>query len=587
MIDTHQYYPTPEALSSKAWDTFKNRQFVRVLEPSAGEGHLLKPRPNNHWQKIPVDCIEIDIRKHPILRSQGYSVVGMDFMQFKSGSHYSHVLMNPPFAAGAQHLLKAWDILFEGEIVAIINAETLRNPFSKERKHLLRLIEQFGEVEFLSAMFAGEDAERKTPVEIALVWLKKTSAFEQDILGSILDDLRRDQVTAEQLAGDCQPMHELALVNAYIDNAVLMFNAAVEAARQSTFSEARAMRYRNMLGQSLGELNGDAPVKITHTGVDWVTQQLYSQYNDLKDRAWSGILRSTQVTSRLSSAAQKRLEADFATVKSLEFTVANIYGFLQGILDQQGDIQLAMICDVFDLITRYHSDNTVYYLGWKSNDKHRTLGMRIKTTRFILPGHATESYQTGLNWESQRLLSDIDKVFALLDGKAMAAVGLEAVFDHHFQRLRSGERISGSYFDVRYYPGIGTIHFFPKSKTLIDRMNRLVGHQRRWLPPADTQAGSGFWQQFDQAEKLDKAFHSEVRKRCNHDGRHYRFDPFWAIKHGGELEREQGQSLLTQAMNTVLANHGIDSDTALESDQSGRLPMASPKRSDNALALAS
>lgn len=294
------------------------------------------------------------------------------------------------------------------------------------------------------------------------------------------------------MAGNCQPVHELALANAFIDNAVLMFNAAVEAARQSAFSEARAMRYRKMLGQTLGEMNGDAAVKSTHTTLDWVKNQLYTDYRDLKDRAWSGILRSTQVTSRLSSAAQKRLESDFETIKSLEFTVPNIYGFLQGIIDQQGDIQLSMVCDVFDLITRYHSDNTVFFMGWKSNDKHRTLGMRIKTTRFVLPGHATESYENDLPWESQRMLADFDKVFAMLDGKSEAAVGLESVFRNHFHALRTGQRISGSYFDVRYYPGVGTIHFFPTNKALIDRMNRLVGNHRRWLPPAETKAGAGF-----------------------------------------------------------------------------------------------
>ena len=587
MIDHHQYYPTPEALSIKAWETFKNKNFIRVLEPSAGEGHLLKPRPFNHWQKIPVDCIEIDIRKHPILRSLGFSVVGMDFMQFKSGSLYSHVLMNPPFVDGAQHVLKAWEILFDGEIVAILNAETLKNPFSKERKHLLRLIEQFGEVEYLSAMFASQDAERKTDVEIALVWLKKTSTFEEELLGNILDDLRRDQASAESLAGDCQPIHELALANAFIDNAVLMFNAAVEAARQSAFSEARAMRYRKMLGQTLGELNGDAAVKSAHTTLDWVKNQLYTDYSDLKDRAWSGILRSTQVTSRLSSAAQKRLESDFETIKSLEFTVPNIYGFLQGIIDQQGDIQLSMVCDVFDLITRYHSDNTVFYMGWKSNDKHRSLGMRIKTTRFVIPGHATESYQNDLSWESQRMLADFDKVFAMLDGKYEGAVGLESVFRNHFHALRTGQRISGSYFDVRYYPGVGTIHFFPTSKALIDRMNRLVGNHRRWLPPAETQAGTGFWQQFDQAEKLDKAFRAEVSKHGNLDSRHVHFDPFWAVKYGGESERERGNAMLTQAMSTVLENHGIDPDSLLDSDQNGIRQMDWDGLPDSHLALAS
>ncbi|WAR45987.1 DUF4942 domain-containing protein [Methylomonas rapida] len=587
MIDNHQYYPTPEALSRKAWAMFKNQQFARVLEPSAGEGHLLRPGPYQYGKRLPIDCIEIDIRKHAVLRDEGYAVVGMDFLQFQSGSVYSHIIMNPPFAEGAKHVLKAWEILFDGEIVAILNAETVRNPFSKERQLLLRLIEQHGEVEFLSEMFAGEDTERKTPVEIALVWLKKTSTFEQDILGSILDDLRQDRREADDLAGEFHLPHELALPNAFIDNAVLMFNAAVEAARQAVVSEARASRYRTMLGKTLGELSGGGISSEDDSSSDAVKRTLFKRYHDLKNRAWASILRSTQVTSRLSSTAQKRLESDFEAVKSLEFTVPNIYGFLQGIIDQQGDIQLSMVCDVFDLITRYYSDNAVFYMGWKSNDKHRTLGMRIKTTRFVLPGHKVESYHNSLNWESERLLADFDKVFALLDGKTEAEVSLVSVFRQHFHELRAGKRISGSYFDVRYYPGVGTIHFFPKSKTLIDRMNRWVGRQRRWLPPVESQAGKGFWQQFEQAENLDRAFHTEVNKQCPRSSRHVHFDPFWAIKHGGESEREKGHRLLTQAMSTVLASRGIDPDAVLKNEQSSLLEWTGSLPSSTDLALAS
>jgi hypothetical protein len=178
-------------------------------------------------------------------------------------------------------------------------------------------------------------------------------------------------------------------------------------------------------------------------------------------------------------------------------------------------------------------------------------------------------------------------VFAMLDGKYEAAVGLESVFRNHFHALRSGQRMSGSYFDVRYYPGVGTIHFFPTNKTLIDRMNRLVGNHRRWLPPAENKAGNGFWQQFDQAEKLDKAFRTEVNKHGNRDGRHVYFDPFWAVKYGGESERERGNAMLTQAMSTVLANHGIDPDAVLENAQFSLLEWAEALPLDTDLALAS
>jgi len=56
------------------------------------------------------------------------AVVGHDFLEFKMGAIYSHIIMNPPFSQGAAHVLHAWHILYDGEIVALLNAETVRNP---------------------------------------------------------------------------------------------------------------------------------------------------------------------------------------------------------------------------------------------------------------------------------------------------------------------------------------------------------------------------------------------------------------------------------------------------------------------------
>lgn len=130
-----QFYPTPQPLVDRAWGKFKNRDFVRVLEPSAGEGHLAKGRPHHDdsgWynRKPAVDCIELDVTKHAHLRESGFDVIGIDFMEFDgAGAIYSHVIMNPPFLYGAQHVLKGvvcgrgrnptlrlWPAIFSGEI---------------------------------------------------------------------------------------------------------------------------------------------------------------------------------------------------------------------------------------------------------------------------------------------------------------------------------------------------------------------------------------------------------------------------------------------------------------------------------------
>lgn len=46
------------------------------------------------------------------------------------------------------------------------------------------------------------------------------------------------------------------------------------------------------------------------------------------------------------------------------------------------------------------------------------------------------------------------------------------VFETSFNMLRQSKRMSTDYFDVRYFKGMGTIHFYPRNVKLIDRLNR-------------------------------------------------------------------------------------------------------------------
>jgi hypothetical protein len=464
--------------------------------------------------------------------------------------------MNPPFAQGAQHVLKAWNILYDGEIVAIINAETLRNPYSKERQLLLSLIKEFGSFEYMKETFSGEDAERKTDVEIALIHLTKKSNFSFDVQGDILDRLQRENADKEGIAKEFQQHNEIALTNTMVENAVIRFNAANIAMREATFAEARARHYTNQIGSTLEKMYASS--ERSSCDLKWVQETLYERYMDLKNRAWANILHSTEVTKRLSSKAHKRMESEFESIKQLEFTTSNIYGFLSGLSQSQGEIQIGMVCDVFDEITRYHEDNTVYYLGWVSNTKHRTAGVRIKMSRFILPRN--ENYGRSLSWEATQRLRDFDKVFAMLDGKQAPDVSLEDVFKQHFDALRQGERISGSYFEVRYYPGRGTIHFFPKDKKLIDRLNRMVGAHRQWLPPVDKPVNEAFWVQYKDAEKFDR----EVRKEVSKAKFSYWRSPYWALDSHDDEARKRAQEAVTGAIVSTLEKRGFNVENLLE-----------------------
>lgn len=555
--DTFQFYATTKELGRKVWAKFKNTAPTRILEPSAGDGALLRAHPKwssrSVYQFPSVDAIEIDITKHAALREEGVNVVGIDFLTFTNGAMYSHIVMNPPFSQGARHVLHAWDVLWDGEIVAIINAETLRNPFSKERQMLCRLIEEHGDFEYIQDAFKGPEVVRETSVEVALVYLRKSANLEQDLFADMIDGLSIDKETGEGLAAQFESRHEVALPNSEIENRVATLNAAVRTMQAAVFAEAKARHYARLLGKTMAEYSEERAAS-SHKIVmlDYVRKETAERYGKLKDAAWAGILRSADVTSRLSSHAQRRVESEFEQIKKLEFNTRTIYGFLLGIVESHGQIQIDMACDVFDAITRYHTENTIWYKGWKSNDKHHAGARKIKTTRFINPRNII--YGNNLCWESVQMLRDYDKVFAMLDGKAAPEVSLESIFNNHLRELRNGQRLSSSYFDVRFYPLAGTIHFFPnKKKNLVDRLNRMVGRHRQWLPPKENGVSKNFWVAYDLAEKLDSA----VRKKVAEDRENRWVSPFHRIDGSNAESQQRAAAEIESAIEAALEAYGV------------------------------
>lgn len=562
-MDIQAYY-TPYSLARKAWAKFKNKDVTRLLEPSAGEGSLLKPWLDKHHDRYGdrkaalVDCIEIDFSRHPILRDQGLNVVGVDFMSFGGASIYSHILLNPPFESGVKHVLKAWEILFDGELCAIINAESIKNPFSGERKMLVNLIERFGSVEFLQDEFLSPETERKTPAEIALIHLEKSSNFEMDFLAG----LEVDEMTASGLTGGYKEFNEIAVHQGMIENSVTAFNAAVKAAREEVFAAARTRYYTSLLGETMEFLQSkesNVSPNAVKTNLDQVRKDMQERYDDLKNRAWTNVLRSTQITSRLSSKAQKRLEADFEDVKALEFTTQNIYGFILGLINKQSEINVEMLCDTFDAISAYHTENRVYYRSWKSNDKHRTAAYKVKMSRFIIPRNSFNSW--GPDWDTCRFLADFDKVFAMLDGKTAPEISLEYVFKAHYEELMAGKRIDASYFSVRAFRGVGTIHFFPRDKNLIDRLNRMVGRFRQWLPGEGEKVSDNFWLQYDRAEKMSDQLQAEIKKQ--NQGRRFWNTLEYDINSKDDDVRDRAVAALDEAIDAVLTRNGIDPATLI------------------------
>lgn len=191
------FYPTPRAVAVKMLAAIAESA-TNILEPSAGRGDLAKVIAGNkhlYGRRRRVDVIEADPDLVNVLRAnEDVHVVGFDWLTYDGVSYYDAIVMNPPFSEGAAHLLKAWDFLHAGEIVCLLNQETIDNPFTVERQRIAQLIAAHGTVESLGPCFTK--ADRPTSVQVAMVYLTKTSDDDASRSGTTRARKRRSTTTS-------------------------------------------------------------------------------------------------------------------------------------------------------------------------------------------------------------------------------------------------------------------------------------------------------------------------------------------------------------------------------------------------------
>jgi len=151
-------YPTKESTIRKMLEGIKLSETGAILEPGGGRGHICDYIKRHHesssyYSRRPpdLDVIEIDEECQHILRGKGYRVIYDDFLTFETHKVYDLIIANFPFSVGDQHLQKAISLLQRsgGRLRCLVNAETIRNPYTNLRLSLVRLLEKLGaEIDF-------------------------------------------------------------------------------------------------------------------------------------------------------------------------------------------------------------------------------------------------------------------------------------------------------------------------------------------------------------------------------------------------------------------------------------------------------
>ena len=386
-----------------------------------------------------------------------------DFLEYRPECRIDLIAMNPPFSNGDEHLMHAWEIANGADIVCLLNAETIRNPHTRRREALCKLIEDHGSVEYLGSAFA--DSRRPTDVEIAMVRLHKP----RDASLEINFDFQPERVVeagfsfaqAESGTDLAKPDIAGAIVRQY------------EMTKEAFADVLRARNKIRFFAQACTQDAWSVALKSMDNGMS-----AEGQFEEFKDRIragfWEHAFRKMGMEKYLTKGLMEKVNEFIAQQGKMAFTKENIAKMLETMMLNRGAIMQQAIEAVFDIMTKYHEDNRCHVEGWKSNESWKV------NRKVVMPYYIDASWGQFLRVSHHRdqEANDIDKVMCYLSGKALEDVVTihKAVAD-----IRKPETLGMStFFKIRGFKK-GTIHLEFLDEALWNRFNIEACKGKGWI----------------------------------------------------------------------------------------------------------
>lgn len=509
---TNQLYPSNEAAIRLLLEPFKVPEKFRseryrtpeysfnikhILDPSAGTGNILNFIQNSigfNRSKPKLYAIEIEPNLQAMLKGQGHRVIDSDFLNYECHYNFDLIIMNPPFNKGDQHLLKAWEILKEGHISCILNAQTIKNPNSINRQKVVELIEQHGSVTFHEGVFI--ESEHPTEVEIAVIQLdkkaaEKTNPFESSNFNT--EEKAQELISKIDEGGSLEQSD-------YLDALIRSYNEGIK-------------KYDELLSK-LYEVKSFLNVFAIDNYFDPKSMIVDSLKNadskndfldSMKSTAWLYIFSKLDVQKYMTRGVKNKFKEFINQQSNLEFTRDNIFELISGIMQNSQTIINEAMIEVFDKLCSHDAKNKLHYTdGWVTNSAYKVnhkiiMPRMVRWTTWDSEQHKRMyGGKFNVHYSNVSYLEDIERVlchltatpFPVSEGEEESKVytGIRSTLDRHFKKighLNTGDPFDSlcysHFFKIRFYKK-GTIHITFKDRKLCDKLNRAVAIHRGWLP---------------------------------------------------------------------------------------------------------
>lgn len=534
--EDNQFYPTPESFLKQVMADFKeelnsfeneHKYDIKVLEPSAGKGDIVRFIKNNSGDfgfysrsvlpRCDIECIEIDPTLRATLRGQDFVVVYDDFLSYETHTKYDLIFMNPPFANGDKHLLKAINLQqrYGGRILCILNASTIANPFNTSRQELKALLDKYNaKIKIYPSPFAADDSERRTDTNVAVVWVDIPTPFNSDT-SLIFDKMDKADPLENSFGISGATEHTelikmgLDWITAYVMQYEEHIKSALNFVREyEAFRTTYNARYANV---EKNKYVAAFSLKVYGKDLTDINELI----NRIRYNYWKALFDNPKFNKKLTSKMLEDLYSRIETFQHFDFSEHNILVLMQENASATIKGIEEAIIELFDKLTQYAQydgcSNVHYYNGWKTNAAHKL------NKKIIIPFYgvweASAKYSGTNVWNIRKCgyeyrlnensaiytLSDMSKTLNYLSGGICEVESEDELASAIKTSFREGnaKNIKLKHFTVTFYKK-GTCHLAFNNDELLEKFNMFAAQNKGWLPPC---YGKKHYSEMDEEEK--------------------------------------------------------------------------------------
>ena len=443
------FYPTPPEVIDLMFSGI-DIEGRTILEPSAGKGDIID-KLHEAGAKAVLSC-EINDNLAEIIKTKSQFLTP-DFLSLTSEriSHINAVIMNPPFNKGAEHILHAFNIAPAGcDIIALCNLETVKNPYSMQRKELVAIIQENGNFTDIGAVFQG--AERSTGVNTALIRLKKKGeSYNQEFEGFFLDD------EPEAITGEGMMKYDAIrdIVNRYVE-AVKLFDKQMQDG--ATMQTLTGSFYKGKICFRI-DMEYQA-----------ATRERFKQ--ELQKDAWTYIIGKQDLRKYATRGVKEDINKFVENQQTVPFTMKNIYRMFEIIIGTASGRMDKAILEAFDTITAHHHENRKYLKGFKTNS-HFLVGKKFILPNVVRPakeyGYTSDTYNYIGSYKSEAI-TDLEKAICFTNGLKYDEI---QTLSQSIQRNTYTEWYECEFFKYKAFKN-GNMHFEWKIEDVLGKFNQQV-----------------------------------------------------------------------------------------------------------------